>query len=89
MSKHIRSGLSAVLVVSGCATPRLYTEAELGTLAQSCGYSLGEVVQDAEEKRLLFVLTAASATLAEQRCIFRWARPRHLHVVYAQVETPQ
>jgi hypothetical protein len=78
--------LFACLALGACATPRLYSEAELGTLAESCGYSLGEVVQDESEKRLLLVLTAAVTSQTEQRCIYRWARPRHLHVVYAQVE---
>ena len=78
--------LLATVGVTACATPRLYSEVELGTLAQSCGYALGEVIQDPEEKRLLLVITAASATPAEQRCIYRWAHPRRLHVVYANVD---
>jgi len=79
-----------LLLLAGCATtPRLYSEQELGSLATSCGYALGEVVQDPEEKKLLLVLTAVPTTRAEQACIYRWARPRRLHVVYAQVEAAQ
>jgi hypothetical protein len=78
------------LLIGGCVTtPKLYSQQELGSLAQSCGYALGEIIQDPEEKKLLLVLTAVPTTAAEQRCIRRWARPRHLHVVYAQVEIPQ
>ncbi len=84
-----RAALLLPLLLGACATTRLYSEQELGSLAQSCGYALGEVVQDAEEKRLLLVLTAVPTTVAEQRCIRDWARPRHLHVVYAQVEMEQ
>jgi len=79
-----------VLLLAGCVTtPRLYSAQELGSLAQSCGYALGEVVQDPEEKRLLLVVTAVATTKTEQDCIYRWARPRRLHVVYAQVGTGQ
>ncbi len=84
--------IGSLLAVSlaGCVTtPKLYTPQVLGTLAQSCGYALGEVIQDPEEKKLLLVLTVVPTTAAEQACIHRWARPRHLHVVYAQVEMPQ
>jgi hypothetical protein len=79
-----------LLPLAACVTtPKLYTQQELGSLAQSCGYALGEIIQDPEAKKLLLVLTAVPTTLAEQKCIRRWARPRHLHVVYAQVEMPQ
>jgi hypothetical protein len=82
--------LLPVALLAGCATtPRLYSQQELGSLAQSCGYALGEVIQDPEEKKLLLVLTAVPTTKTEQACIYRWARPRRLHVVYAQVEVPQ
>jgi hypothetical protein len=82
--------LFASLLLAGCVTtPRLYTQQELGTLAQRCGYALGEVVQDEEETRLLLVLTAVATTKAEENCIYRWARPRRLHVVFAQIEGSQ
>ena len=79
----------SALLLSGCMTARLYSEQELGVVGQSCGYALGEVVQDEEERKLLLVVTAAEATAAERRCISRWARPRRLHVVFAQVEPSQ
>jgi hypothetical protein len=81
--------LLLALPLAACATTRLYSEQELGSLAQSCGYALGEIVQDPEEKRLLLVMTAVATTPAEQQCVRRWARPRRLHVVYAQVEVAQ
>lgn len=78
---------SWVFALSACATiPRLYTEQELGSLATACGYALGEVVQDPEEKRLLLVLTAVPTSAGERQCIYAWARPRRLHVVYANVQ---
>ena len=84
-----RAVLLLTLALGGCLTPRLYTEQELGSLATSCGYALGEVIQDPEEKRLLLVLTAVPTSQAERQCIHRWARPRRLHVVYANVQMPQ
>jgi hypothetical protein len=89
-ARVICATLVAAAALGGCVTtPKLYTQQELGSLAQSCGYALGEIIQDPEEKKLLLVLTAVPTTAAEQQCIRRWARPRHLHVVYAQVEMPQ
>lgn len=81
--------LLAPLTLAACATtPQLYTQQELGSLATSCGYALGEVVQDPEEKKLLLVMTAVPTSAAERQCIYDWARPRRLHVVYAQVQGP-
>ena len=78
-----------LLCLPACARTRLYTEQELGTLARSCGYALGQVSQDAEEKRLLLVLTSSGQASGAEQCIYRWARPRRLHVVFAQVEQGQ
>ncbi len=77
-----------LLLLAGCLTPRLYSEQELGSLATSCGYAMGEIIQDPEEKRLLLVLTMVPTSSAERQCIHRWARPRRLHVVYANIQLP-
>lgn len=83
--------LCATAALAGCvATPRLYSSQELGVVARSCGFALGEVVQEAEEPRLLF-LFAASASPEEVACVQRWSRPRHFHFVHieAVVEAEQ
>lgn len=76
-----------VLGVSACATtptaPRMHSVQELGVVAQGCGLALGEVVQEAEEPRLLF-LFAAAASAREVTCVQRWSRRRHLHFVHIE-----
>jgi hypothetical protein len=76
------------LFAGACATtkPQLYTAQELGRVAQSCGYSLGELVQEQDEPRILFVFTLAQMTQTDQNCVYRWARPRKLHVAFMAVE---
>jgi hypothetical protein len=77
--------LGGALALGACATtptaPRLHSVQELGVVAQGCGLALGEVVQEAEEPRLLF-LFASAATAREVRCVRRWSRRRHLHFVH-------
>ncbi len=73
---------------SGCVTtrPKLYTQDELGRVAQSCGYALGELVQEHDEPRILFVFSLAAENKTDQACVYRWARPRKLHVAFMAVE---
>jgi hypothetical protein len=79
--------LAATLLLGGCVTmPKLYTQQELGRVAQSCGYALGELVQEHDEPRILFVFSAAEEQRKEQACVSRWARPRKLHVAFMAVE---
>ncbi|HYJ30766.1 MAG TPA: hypothetical protein VEW25_10550 [Allosphingosinicella sp.] len=78
---------AAAGALSACATtptaPRLHTVQELGVVAHGCGLELGEVVQEAEEPRLLF-LFASTATRREVRCVRRWSHRRHLHFVHIE-----
>jgi hypothetical protein len=58
----------------------MHTEAQLDDVAKGCGLSYGEVVQDKQEKRLLFLFRVAPKP--EQRhCIYQWAHKNHLHLV--------
>jgi hypothetical protein len=78
--------LLAFAAVAGCATAqplRMYTSQELGAVAQRCGRALGEVVQEEEEPRLLF-LFAAGAPDSEVRCVRRWSHRRSLHFVHIE-----
>ena len=77
--------LAAGAALAGCAAtaPRLHSAEELGAVAHRCGFALGEIVQEAEEPRLLF-LFAATATATEVRCVQRWSRRRHLHFVHIE-----
>ena len=68
------------LVLTACATAQMHSEAQLNDVARSCGLSYGEVVQEAEEKRLLFLYRVAPK--AEQRhCVYLWAKRNHLTLV--------
>ena len=72
--------LSLALPLSACATAQLHTEAQLNDVARSCGLSYGEIVQEAEEKRLLFLYRVAPKP--EQRhCVYAWARRNHMTLV--------
>ena len=67
--------------LAACATPaRMYTTAELTRVGQSCGLALGELAQEEEEPRLLFMIVPNPA-LSQQQCVSRWARRRSLHLV--------
>jgi hypothetical protein len=81
------ASLALALVVGGCVTtPRLYTQQELGQVAQRCGYALGELIQEEDEPRILFVFSLAEENRVDQACVYRWARPRRLHVAFMAVE---
>ena len=79
----------ATLTLGACATAQLHTEAQLNQVALQCGLSYGDVVQEAEEKRLLFLYRVAPKP--EQRhCVYQWARKNHLNlVVINAVNEPQ
>ena len=64
----------AALALSACATTaRMHSEAELNVAASKCGFALGQLAQDEEEKRLLFIMEA-NPTAARQVCVKQWAR---------------
>jgi hypothetical protein len=70
------------IALSACATTaRMHSEAELNVAARQCGYALGELAQDEEEKRLLFVIEA-NPSAAKQVCVKRWARRNGLQPVF-------
>ena len=71
------------LLLSGCVTARLHSEAELADVGRDCGLALGELFQDQSEKRLLFMFRIEPT--AEQRsCVVRWARKNKLKTVIVE-----
>ena len=81
--------LLLALPLSACATARLHTEDQLNGVARACGLSYGEVVQEAEEKRLLFLYRVAPKP-EQRRCVYQWARKNHMHlVVINAINDPQ
>ena len=77
--------IAATLALSGCVTPRMHTQAELNDVGQNCGLALGELFQDESEKRLLFMMRHG-ATAEERACVLRWARERHLRLVFVNAQ---
>ncbi len=71
----------AFLLLSACVTARMHTEAEINEVGRQCGLALGELFQDESEKRLLFMMRSG-ATAEERACVLKWARERHLRLVY-------
>ena len=77
--------LLAAFALSGCVTERMHTQAELNGVVQDCGLALGELFQDESEKRLLFMIRHG-ATAEERACVLRWARERHLRLVFVNAQ---
>jgi hypothetical protein len=73
--------LALAALLSACATARLHTNEELSAVGRACGAAEGEVIQDAEEPRILF-LYAVAPPRAEIHCLALWARHHHLHLAY-------
>ena len=70
----------SALVLSGCVTARMHEVAEINSVGQRCGFALGEVFQDEEEKNLLFVLRQ-DISPAQRNCVVKWARRNGLRPV--------
>jgi hypothetical protein len=81
--------LALTSTLTACATAQMHTEAQLNDVATGCGLSYGEVVQESEEKRLLFLYRVAPG--AKQRhCVYQWARRNHMTLVIINaVNDPQ
>ncbi len=71
---------SAVALLSACATPRMHTQDELNSAGLACGLTLGELIQDDEEKKLL-ILFRQSPSPEQRRCVYKWARRNALKLV--------
>ena len=74
---------AAVLSLSACATPRMHSKQELSAVEVACNLSVGELVQEDELKKVLF-LYRVGPTPAEKSCVAAWARKNHLHVAYIE-----
>jgi hypothetical protein len=68
-------------MLSACVTARMHSETELNDVGRHCGLALGELFQDESEKRLLFMMRNG-ATAEERACVLKFARKRHLRLVY-------
>jgi hypothetical protein len=65
----------------------MHSEAQLNNVALGCGLSLGELIQDDSEKRLL--LTIRQDPTPQQRvCVAQWARRNGLKTVFVHMDFP-
>ena len=85
--------IAAIAIVmstlTACATAEMHSEAQLNDVALSCGLTYGEIVQDAEEKRLLILFHVAPAP-RQRHCVYQWAHKNHLVLVIVNaVNEPQ
>ena len=89
MRVRLASTLGAVLMLAACVTPaRLHEQSELNSIGQRCGLALGELFQDEEQKRLLFMVRI-EPTAAQKSCVARWARRNGLKAVFVEnIEFP-
>ena len=72
--------IGSALSLTACATtPHLYSAAELSAVGRTCGVSAGEVVQEAEEPRVVILYRIAPSP-AQRSCMAHWTRKRHLHL---------
>ena len=69
--------------LSACANTRLYSEAQLSEVARGCGIAQGEVVQESEHPRFLFLYTSAPSR-EQLSCVRRWSRQRRMHLAYIE-----
>ena len=74
---------AGALTLSACVSARMHSEAELNVVAYQCGLALGQVAQDEEEKRLVFVMQD-SPTPPQRACVAQWARRNHLRAVFIE-----
>ena len=80
-----RIGLALALsaLLSACVTVRLHAREELSAVGRNCGLAEGELVQEAEEPKIL-ILYAIAPPKPQIACVARWARKHHLHLAYIQ-----
>jgi hypothetical protein len=75
-----RCVLAGALTLTACVTPRMHDISEINSVGTRCGLALGEVFQDEEAKKLLFVVRPG-VTSAQRACVAQWARRNGLKTV--------
>ena len=87
----MRYSLVAVMLalcVSACVTPaQMHTTDQLNTVALGCGLALGELIQDASERKLL-LLVRDKPSARQRSCVTRWARKNGLKPVFLNINFP-
>lgn len=70
-------------LLGSCATTRLYSAEELSAVGRACGVAEGEVVQEADEPRILFLYTVGPSK-AQLSCVAQWSRKHNLHLAFIE-----
>jgi hypothetical protein len=73
----------AARALSACVNTRVFTETELGEVGRRCGLAAGEVIQEPDHPRFLF-LYAIGPTLEQVDCVRRWARRHNMHLSWIE-----
>ena len=81
MARAIPLGVAALALTACATTARMHSEAELNSAATTCGFALGQLAQDEEEKKLLFIMEA-NPSAPKQVCVKKWARRNGLKPVF-------
>ena len=71
---------AVLLSLSACATPRMHSQDELNSAGLACGLTYGELIQDAEAKKLLILFREKPAP-DKRACVYQWARRQHMKLV--------
>ena len=71
---------SGLALLSACATPRMHSQDELNNAGLACGLTYGELIQDAEAKKLLILFREAPPP-DKRACVYQWARKQHMKLV--------
>lgn len=80
--------MGVAVALSGCVTARMHTVEELNSAGERCGLALGELFQDEEEKRLVFLFRSDS-TPRQRDCVAKWARRNGLRPVFVELNLPE
>ncbi len=79
VARHLVATSLAAVWLTACVNTRVFTETELGEVGRRCGLAAGEVIQEPDEPRFLF-LYAIAPSREEYRCVRRWARRHNMHL---------
>ena len=74
--------LGSTPLLSSCV-PRLYSPLELADVARHCELPVGDLVQEADYKRIL-ILYPPGASRAQVDCAHKWARQHNFHFGYVE-----
>ena len=76
----------AALALANCATlPKLYSQDEIAAVTRACGLAAGELVQEPDEPRLVF-LFRHQPSRSQVSCVKDWSRKRRLTLALIEIK---